>query len=205
MAYDLDGTLVDSERVYLNANRQAAADLGYHYVTEDFLPLVGVDERQFATVLADLLQPSEMPMFMANSQAYVDQMMHQPPLMPHVVATLTSVAQAGLSQHVVSSNHRSYVQEVLTRAGIAHFFGEQITYEDVPLAKPAPDGYLLLQQRLKLPATAIVAVEDSPVGVMAAFHAGQKVVQIPDLAPASAHATVILDTIAELPSWLGRL
>ncbi|KRM72490.1 HAD family hydrolase [Lacticaseibacillus brantae] len=202
--YDLDGTLVDSERVYLKANAQAAQQLGYAYQPNDFLPLVGVDERAYHAALSHLMAEAVIPEFTRVSQAIVETIMHKPPLMPDTRMTLRVLAQRKLSQAIVSSNHRHYVHQVLAAANISHFFTHIIAFEDVPLAKPDPAGYLKMQQILALRQDEIMVVEDSRVGVMAAQNAHIPVVQIPDLDAPNTTGAPILRRLADLPTFLNR-
>jgi len=202
--YDLDGTLIDSEREYLKANAQAAQALGYPYQPADFLPLVGVDERAYHQALAAMMNETEIPEFTRLSQKIVAMVMQRPPLMRDTKATLEAVAERHVVQAIVSSNHRSYVQQVLAAAQIADFFAAIIAFEDVPAAKPDPAGYLRMQALLHVNRDEVLVVEDSQVGVTAAQNAHLPVVQIPDLDGVNTTGAPVLKHLGELPAFIDR-
>jgi beta-phosphoglucomutase-like phosphatase (HAD superfamily) len=79
---------------------------------------------------------------------------------------------------VVSTTWRANIATVLAASGIADAFELIVAKEDVRTPKPDPEPYLLAVDRLKLPASDIVAIEDSPTGLASARAAGLKVVAV---------------------------
>ncbi len=65
--FDLDGTLVNTEALYLKSNVKAAAVLGLHRTEADFRPLVGSAGPSEAKIIADLVGPI-MPHGSSNFQ-----------------------------------------------------------------------------------------------------------------------------------------
>lgn len=179
--FDLDGTLIDTERLAMAATVSAFAAMGFE-VGHDFLhDLVGKDmptgERLIAAryPLLDLQDLDRRVAFAMNQE-----LLSGMPLKPGVHALLTKIAQP--KAIVTSSSRKSAVRKV-TQAGLMDAFLHLITLDDVTRAKPAPDPYLLAAKRLGVAPARCLVFEDSEVGAQAAHCAGMHVVQVPDLVP----------------------
>jgi HAD superfamily hydrolase (TIGR01509 family) len=182
--FDLDGTLVDTESLALTAGLAAFAALG-HPVTEDFLhQLVGIDLPTaggiIGAALPKLNQQDLHPMWQAGFLAAMDE--RGLPLKPGVAELI------GARLHpmaIVTSSSRKEAARKLAIAGIADAFTLVITLDDVTAPKPAPDPYLLAAERLGVAPARCLVFEDSETGAQAAFRAGCRVVQVPDVVPST--------------------
>ena len=204
VAFDLDGTLVDSERLYLTANAWAAAQLGKTIAPEAFLPLVGAAEPDVLAFLSAHFAPADQQRFVRMSQEYVTHRVDTvgPPELVGADELLHQLQEAGLGLSIVSSNHRDYVQRVLAKLNWQAYFDVVITFEDISQPKPASEAYQRLLTKTGLNPDEVVAVEDSPIGVAAAVAAGLPTIQLADLLPPSQLATVQLDYLAAIWPWL---
>jgi beta-phosphoglucomutase-like phosphatase (HAD superfamily) len=70
---------------------------------------------------------------------------------------------------------------LVERLGLAGQFGAIAGGDEVPLAKPAPDVYLLAARRLEVPPSACTVLEDSENGVHAAKAAGMRCIAVPSV------------------------
>ena len=100
---------------------------------------------------------------------------------------------------VATSTRRERAQIKLVRSGIDGYFSHVVTSSDVLHAKPAPDLYLLAAQRLGMAPGECVALEDSEFGVRAASAAGIRVIQVPDLVPATDLTSKLAQVVPSLP------
>lgn len=179
--FDLDGTLIDTERLAMDAT-VAAFDAMGHAADTDFLKqLIGKDMPT-----GDRLIAARYPgLDMADLDRRVTAGMQQAllvgmPLKPGVRELL------GLIQHpkaIVTSSSRLRAVEKVGLAGLQHEFTHLVTLDDVTRAKPAPDPYLLAAQLFGVPPARCLVFEDSEVGAEAAHSAGMRVVQVPDIVP----------------------
>lgn len=182
--FDLDGTLVDTESLALAAGLVAFEALG-HPVTADFLhQLVGIDLPTaggiIGAALPKLNQQDLHPMWQAGFLAAMDT--HGLPLKAGVAELI------GARLHpmaIVTSSSRTEARRKLSKAGIADAFELVITLDDVIAPKPAPDPYLLAARRLGVAPARCLVFEDSETGAEAAFRAGCRVVQVPDVVPST--------------------
>ena len=95
------------------------------------------------------------------------------PLMPGALELLSRWHRSGRPLAIVTGAGPEGVAATLKHHGLTAWVSTVVTGEDVPRSKPAPDVYLLALQRLGLPASQCLAVEDTQHGVMAATAAGQ--------------------------------
>ena len=205
---DMDGTLLDTEQVYLEASIAALNALGYHDgVVELCHAMIGIpgpdNERTLRDHFGDNFPLVEVNRLFAAKTAEILQA--GMPLKRGVIDLLDAIDAAGLPKAVVTSSSRNTAAEHLLLAGIDHRFDAVLTRDDVSRAKPHPDLYLLAAQRLGTRAPACVAIEDSNPGVAAAHAAGAITLMVPDIVPPTdrSRATCVavlphLDAVREL-------
>src|SRR3954451_7730582 len=183
---DMDGTLLDTETVYLQASIAALNALGYtDGVTELCHAMIGIpgpdNERTLRSHFGAGFPLAEVNrLFAAKSVEILQTGM---PLKPGVIALLDAIEAAGLPKAIVTSSSRSTAAAHLGLAGIEHRFDAILTRDDVSRAKPHPALYLLAAERLRTGARACVAIEDSNPGVAAAHAAGAITLMVPDIVP----------------------
>lgn len=209
--FDMDGLLIDSERAALTCWREAAAAQSLELDDTLWLSMVGLHEAGCAELLDDLLGAAQAERLTLACKHRYDVLLEEGlPLKPGVFALLQDLSDLDVPLAVATSTRGERARIKLARSGIDHFFRHVVTSSDVTHAKPAPDLYLLAAERLGIPPGECIALEDSEFGVRAAASAGLRVIQVPDLVPASelsrSLATVVPDLEAARPlieSWLG--
>lgn len=209
--FDMDGLLIDSERAALTCWREAATAQSLEVDDTLWLSMVGLHEAGCAKLLDDLLGAAQAERLTLACKHRYDALLEQGlPLKSGVHGLLQNLSDLDVPLAVATSTRGERAQIKLARSGIDHFFRHVVTSSDVTHAKPAPDLYLLAAQRLGIPPDECIALEDSEFGVRAAAAAGLRVIQVPDLVPASelsrSLATVVSDLEAARPlieSWLG--
>lgn len=201
--FDMDGTLIDTERLYLKSNAQTAREYGVNLPDDAFLALVGMGASDMGTWLADHVGAENVTAFIDRSEGLVSDWLAagQGVEMPGATAMLEHLTAAGFRLGVVTAAPGEHLVDVLREMDWGRFFTWQVSSSDAP-SKPAPDGYLHALKLAGTPAEATVAVEDTPLGVQAARAAGLRCLQIVDLAPASPEATAQLDSLAAVTAWL---
>jgi HAD superfamily hydrolase (TIGR01509 family) len=125
------------------------------------------------------------------------------PLKPGARELLQDLSTLGVPMAVATSTRGDRARLKLASSGLDGYFRHVVTSSDVVHAKPAPDLYLLAADRLGIPAIECVALEDSEYGVRAAYAAGLRVIQVPDLVPATgfsqSRASVVVSLEAARP------
>ena len=181
LLFDLDGTLIDTESLAIAAGLAAFAEVG-HPVSVEFLHgLVGIDlpgsRRIIGAALPGVDQERLHPIWRAGFDEAMERGLA---LKPGVTEML---AGGRVPMAVVTSSARAEAHYKLRLSGIAAAFDLVISRDDVTLAKPAPEPYLLAAQRLGVLPSRCLVFEDSEVGAEAAHRAGCVVVQVPDVVP----------------------
>lgn len=182
--FDLDGTLIDTERLTLTAGLDAFAGAGHRVDRAFLLQLVGLDQPTGEALIRQAFPLADLTAINAQwSRGVEDAAAAGLPLKPGVSDLLSRIA--GHRRAVVTSSGRDSAQRKMTLSGLSAHFAEVVTLDDVTRAKPHPEPYLLAAARLEVPAARCLVFEDSETGARSAHAAGCVVVQVPDLIPAS--------------------
>jgi HAD superfamily hydrolase (TIGR01509 family) len=206
LLFDLDGTLVDSERVALESGDHAFRAMGHHDASPLLHSLIGVDQPTASERIRQALPAIDLVALQDLWSARFDEMMrHHVPLKPDVQALLGGLMQTHALALVTSSGRESALDRI-NRAGLAPSFRTVVTRDDVTAPKPAPDPYLLAAERLGAHPSRCLVFEDSEPGTEAAHRAGMTVVHVPDIVPASGrYSHHIARDIAAGLRWAGLL
>jgi len=183
---DMDGTLLDTEKIYFDS---LVAALNTHGYADDATVLchamVGLPGPACEAMLLDRYG-ERFPLadinhsFLVNRDEFMEAGL---PLKPGTLELLDALAAADCPMAIVTSSSRRSAERNLSLAGIRARFDTVLTLDDVTRGKPSPDLYLLAAARLGHAPEACVAVEDSNHGVAASHAAGAITLMVPDMTP----------------------
>ncbi|MFD7906685.1 HAD family hydrolase [Kitasatospora sp. NPDC059722] len=203
---DMDGTLVDTEDFWWQAEASLFAELGYALDEADRAQVVGgpmsrVIDYLLARTGVDL-SPADLTVLI--NQRFVDLLGGGVPLMPGAERLLNTLAAHGIPAALVSASHRHVIDIVLRSLGAEHF-AFTVAGDEVPRTKPHPDPYLEAARRLGAEPARCVVVEDAPTGVKAAEAAGCPVIAVPSVARIeSAPGRLVLSSLEQVDLELLR-
>jgi HAD superfamily hydrolase (TIGR01509 family) len=180
VVFDLDGTLIDSEALVLEAYMAAADAHRTPFTHAQFLTLEGhnreTSERRMREYFgADF--PIEQ--FYASVGAHIGD--RHAPLKPGAAELMDQFDAAGLPYALATSSGRGWVDKHFTAHRLHGRFKALVTRDDVANGKPHPEPYLKASTALGHAPPDILAIEDSPTGVRSARAAGLMTVLVPDL------------------------
>lgn len=182
--FDMDGTLLDTEAMYMKANQMAFHEFGRKFPKEDYLQFVGASEESVRLGFQKLLGDEELGNQLANrsSEIFIDLISHEAPdVKPRVRDLLNYLQSKQVECMVASSSKHEEVVDLMQRKGLSEYFTHYVGGDDVTEAKPQPDIFLkALEVSGYRPEDAIV-IEDSLNGVRASYAAHIDVVMVPDL------------------------
>ncbi|WP_036501835.1 MULTISPECIES: HAD family hydrolase [Nocardia] len=181
--WDMDGTLLDSEKLWDIGVRELAEELGGRMTDALRHALIGADARNALRILFDglglELDPAAMLAAGQWLERRVTELMAGPiPWRPGAQDALATLRTAGLPAALVTNTKRSITELCLETLG-RHMFDASVCGDEVDSGKPAPDPYLRAARLLGVAPEDCVAVEDSPTGSAAALAAGCRVLVVP--------------------------
>lgn len=186
VVFDMDGLLIDSERIILDCWRTVAAEQALSLDDDLWLSMVGMHDGACTELLVRLLGRAKAERLNIDCKERYDLLVEQGlPLKGGAIELLQELSTRGVPLAIATSTRRERALVKLARCGIGHYFDAIATSSDVVHPKPAADVYLLAASRLGVSPENCVAIEDSEMGVRAAVAAGMAVIQVPDLVPAS--------------------
>ncbi|WP_241386809.1 HAD family hydrolase [Rhodococcus sp. CH91] len=183
--WDMDGTLLESERLWDIGMRELSLHLGGPMSEETRIATIGGPMdlavlRTFAGLGLDPT-PDEAAAAAAWLTEYMGRLFAQGlPWRPGARAALRTVRQAGLGSVLVTNTERALCEVALETLGREHF-DHSVCGDEVPAGKPDPAPYRRAAQLLGLDPAQCLAVEDSPTGAAAADAAGCTVLVVPSL------------------------
>ncbi len=180
--FDMDGLLVDTEKVWFEVESEVVTRLGGTWGPEHQEQLVGGSwERSVAYMLAMTgaeVDPSLIGEWLLDGmeRRLADGVV----TMPGALELLRAVADEGVPIALVTSSLRVIADSVLKTIGREHF-DVIVTADDVTWTKPHPEPYLTATGLLSVDPARCAVLEDSPNGVASASAAGCQVVAVPSL------------------------
>ncbi|MET9431953.1 MULTISPECIES: HAD family phosphatase [unclassified Streptomyces] len=181
---DMDGTLVDTEGFWWDAEVEVFGELG-HRLDESWRDVVvgGPMTRSAGFLIeatgADITLPELTVLLNDRFEQRID---HGVPLMPGAERLLAELAAHEVPTALVSASHRRIIDRVLRSLGPERFT-LTVAGDEVPRTKPHPDPYLLAARGVGAEPGRCAVIEDTATGVAAAEAAGCRVVAVPSVAP----------------------
>ena len=182
--FDMDGVLVDSERVCLEAFRYAGEKNGV--ADAERMAVLGLgltDPAWEALFYAEFGNGEEALALLRDTEAYIARFYSANPVPPKkgLRRVLPALRAAGYRLAVASSSPRETVYYRLEGAGVRDAFDVIVTGDMLRHSKPHPAIYLEAARQLGCDPRDCYAVEDAPSGLRSATAAGCKTIFIPDL------------------------
>lgn len=208
--FDMDGTLVDTERLGFKGWDLAAAELGADVPRALAVSFVGHNEPAVLAMLTDAMGDADLArrVFDLHWQKRRELAETELEAKPGALDALRALKAEGYRLAVASSSGREIIEINLSRAGMLDYFDAITAGTEVENGKPAPDIFLLAAQKLGVEPARAAVIEDSPNGVRAGHAAGMQVYLVPDIiAPTpqiEAMTREVLSTLADLPAAIAR-
>jgi HAD superfamily hydrolase (TIGR01509 family) len=196
--FDMDGLMLDTERLYRKACQQAAVDFGYAVSEEVHSRCMGRSAAGARQVMLDEFGPGfPIDEFESRCEELESALLEHGaiPKKPGVDGLLDFLDARQVRKAVATSTRRKRSVPQLAVTGLLERFDAVATGDEVTHGKPAPDLFLLAAQRLGVAPEMCLVLEDAEPGVIAAHRAGMQVFVVPDLQPVSAEARSLADGV----------
>lgn len=182
--FDMDGLMLDSERVYREVFNRAAADCCVEFPDSLHESLLGRSTFDTHLILGQRWNDAALlKRFMERAAHHYDICFTQTPpaIKPGLIELLDLIEARGVTKIVATSTRRSRAIPKLERAGLLHRFASVSTGDQVARGKPAPDLFLLAAGTVPVAPGHCLVLEDSEAGVRGAHAAGMDVLMVPDM------------------------
>lgn len=182
--FDMDGIVLDTEKLYTRFWREAAIALGYPMTQEQAMGMRSLNNEAGQAQLESYFGPGISREVLRNKrielmEAYIRD--HGVEAKPGIFQLLEHLKMLGIPTAITTSSPMSRVHRYLEPLGLVHMFDQLCSGHDVPHGKPAPDIYLYGAQSIGVPPDSCLAIEDSYAGILSAHRAGCFPVMVPDL------------------------
>ena len=181
--FDMDGVILDTEKLYTRFWQEAGIACGYPMTREHALGMRSLNraagEAQLKSWFGPELNYEQVRLKRCElMDAFIEKNGVEPK--PGIRELLSYLQNRGIPAAITTATPIDRVLRHLTPLGLERGFAAIRTAQDVPNGKPAPDIYLAGAAALNVPPENCLALEDSPVGILSAHRAGCMDVMVPD-------------------------
>lgn len=207
--FDMDGTLLDTEKLYCESYIRAFSEFGIEFTKDDYKEYAGKTllenlrsnyKRTNDEVLAEkIAKRAAAIMTDLEKTKGAD-------LKPGCLETLNALKDAKIKMYISSSTIRKIVTRTLKGAGLYDFFDGMVCGDEVENSKPAPDIFLKTLALSEFKKEDAIIIEDSLAGVEAGYNSGIDVIMVPDIVKPNAEtkkqAFKILKSLDEILEFI---
>ena len=200
--WDMDGVITDTAPLHYRAWQEMARRRGRGFSTEDFRHTFGLrNENIIAFLFGEGLSAEEVQrLAMEKEECFRSVAQGDFRVFPGVQGLLEGLRAEGYRMAIASSAPPENIALIVERLGIGHFFQAVVSDRDVTAGKPDPQVFTIAAQRLGVPATRAVVIEDAVSGVAAARAAGMRCIAVTTTNPREslAQADLVVDSLEQV-------
>jgi HAD superfamily hydrolase (TIGR01509 family) len=180
--FDMDGLMVDTERLYFEAECEVARRYGKHFTRDVMQKMMGHKAAQSIQIMIETLEiegsPEEIEAL--RDTLYRDLLLRGVTPMRGLLTLLDWLEAHGFRKAVATSSKPEFKDIVFDQLGLHDRFEAVVTAWDISRGKPSPEIYQLAIGRLNLQPPECIVLEDSPPGLQAAKAAGCCCIVVPN-------------------------
>jgi beta-phosphoglucomutase len=178
--WDVDGTLVDTAALHLDAWIRLSQEMGREFSKADFAATFG---RRNPEIIEYLFQrpfsPQEIHDIGERKESYYRAEAEKGiELLPGVRRLLQTFHEQAIRQAIGSSAPRGNLEMIIRITDSAHYFQAMVGMEDTSRGKPDPEVFLTAANKISMPPERCIVFEDAIAGVQAAKAGGMKCVGV---------------------------
>lgn len=209
VVFDMDGLLLDSETLAMDALAVSGRELGYDMPDDFCRGMIGVPADRCREMVMETYG-SDFPLekFFDGQESALHRMVEEGALVTKkgVDTLLDLLDEYNIPHAIATSSSRYRTDRHLEKAGLAGRFDAIVSRDDVEQGKPNPEPYLTAAGKLGVDPAECLALEDSYNGIRAAHAANIRVIMVPDMLPATAEmhdiTLRVVDSLEDVAAWL---
>lgn len=196
--FDMDGLMIDTEKLYLLYWKKAAADFGYDMKDEHVYAIRSL-ARKYSIPMLKSFFGEDFPTEEVRARrtelinAHIEK--NGIDLKKGLFELLNWLKDHGVKLAVATATPRERATLYLRKINALDLFDTVVCGDMIANGKPDPDIYLTAARELDLPPEQCAAFEDSPNGIKAAHAAGCHAIMIPDMTPPDNEITPLLSAV----------
>lgn len=181
--FDMDGLMIDSERIINRAVVRAGREMGLEGIEEVSLRTIGTSSLRTREIYNSVYGKFDFDRLMDLKHRYIDEIIGDSGFPPKegIREMLEYVTEKGYITAVGSSTREWAVREFLGKIDVLKYFDILVCGDMGLRSKPFPDIFLACAEKMGVCPDRCFVLEDSPNGIRAAHAAGMKPVMIPDM------------------------
>jgi len=198
--FDMDGTLIDSEPLWLEAEIEIMEELGCNWDQQDQINCLGGPIDKTENYMQD--RSNNIKPFGYFTKK-LDDVMEQKlstklNLIPNALEIINECKISEIKIALVTASSGRLMRAVLKRFPVG-IFDTTVSYDDVKRSKPDPEPYSLAAKTLGVDITKCVVLEDSLTGIQSGLSAGAQVIGIPHLVKMPSNPNLrVVESLSEI-------
>lgn len=182
--FDVDGTLVDSEVVFVKAAIKNMEVNGYNIPMSAIMGIIGQNRVAGQKLIESTQDDSfDYDKYIKNYEKIRSEILEKEPLKlkKGALNILNYCKEHGIRMAIATSTYREKQVKVLTNLGIIDFFDYMVFGDEIKNSKPDPEIYLKVFEHYNYDKDEMIIYEDSNNGILSGYNAGIRVVYIKDI------------------------
>jgi beta-phosphoglucomutase family hydrolase len=174
--FDMDGVIVDSEPMHIEAEKQTLLKHGVKITTEELRTYTGTTaEFEFNDLIRKYkLNTTAETLFSEKEDILFRLLEERTEPTKGVIDLIKNLKQHGFKLGIATSGHMKLAHYYLDKLGVEPLFDTVVCAEDISRSKPDPEIFLKAAQRLGMEPAECIVIEDAKLGIEAAIKAGMK-------------------------------
>lgn len=206
VVFDMDGLLIDSERVTFEEFQRMAEERGFEITEEYYCTLLGICIAETKIMLKEKYGEKMFDITDVHNNMVERYEKYGVPVKKGAKELLEQLNEKGIKCAVASSSDKEWVAKMMNFTGLGKYFEYFVCGNEVKKAKPAPEIFLTACEKLGVEPKDALVLEDAKSGIEAANNAKIPVICVPDmLQPDEAHAKMtykIMDSLLDVKAFL---
>jgi HAD superfamily hydrolase (TIGR01509 family) len=176
--WDNDGVLVDTEKLFYQANRAMFLQLDFELTEQHFFDWYLTDNCGAWHLFPQLTPEQIHQLRVQRDNLYTQYLQTNRELAMSGIDALLPELAAKVPMGIVTSSNAEHFDLIHARLDFLQHFQFVVTNDMVANSKPSPEPYRLGLEKIGLPASSCLVIEDSPRGLQAATAAGIKCIVV---------------------------